>query len=43
MEEFGISENITDVYASWYSEVVSSGLTGDLIWYVVYTLVLWYF
>ncbi|KAK6987507.1 glycoside hydrolase family 5 protein [Favolaschia claudopus] len=33
MEEFGLtaaSRNTT--YASWYSTVVSSGLTGDLIW-----------
>ncbi|EKM61758.1 glycoside hydrolase family 5 protein [Phanerochaete carnosa HHB-10118-sp] len=32
MEEFGVTNNQTGVYTTWYSTVISSGLTGDLIW-----------
>ncbi len=33
MEEFGVTTgNQTAVYQAWYEEVVSSGLTGALIW-----------
>jgi hypothetical protein len=36
MGEFGITDtnrNIT--YASWYQTVISTGITGDLIWYIL--------
>ncbi|KAF9078684.1 glycoside hydrolase family 5 protein [Rhodocollybia butyracea] len=32
LEEFGIDANMSGVYASWYSTVLSTDLTGDLIW-----------
>ncbi|KAJ7594137.1 CEL4a mannanase [Mycena floridula] len=34
LEEFGITPNTAQVatYTAWYSEIVSSGLSGDLIW-----------
>ncbi|KAJ3819804.1 mannanase [Lentinula raphanica] len=32
MEEFGTTSNQSDVYATWYSTILSTGLTGDLIW-----------
>jgi mannan endo-1,4-beta-mannosidase len=32
MEEFGVTSNQPAVYTAWWNEVVSSGLTGDLIW-----------
>ncbi|KAI0347615.1 glycoside hydrolase [Trametopsis cervina] len=32
IEEFGVTSNQTGVYAAWYNTIVSSGLTGDLIW-----------
>ncbi|CCM05720.1 uncharacterized protein FIBRA_07952 [Fibroporia radiculosa] len=32
LEEFGITSNKTETYEAWYSAIVSSGLTGDLIW-----------
>lgn len=32
LEEFGVTTNQTAVYTSWYSTIISSGLTGDLIW-----------
>ncbi|KZT10635.1 glycoside hydrolase family 5 protein [Laetiporus sulphureus 93-53] len=32
LEEFGITDNMTETYEAWYSAIVSSGLTGDLIW-----------
>ncbi|KAJ3746679.1 mannanase [Lentinula detonsa] len=33
MEEFGVTiANQNDTYSGWYSTVLSTGLTGDLIW-----------
>ncbi|EIM81197.1 glycoside hydrolase [Stereum hirsutum FP-91666 SS1] len=32
LEEFGVTSDQEDVYTAWYSTVISSGLTGDLIW-----------
>ncbi|KAE9391215.1 CEL4a mannanase [Gymnopus androsaceus JB14] len=32
MEEFGITNDEVDVYGSWYDEILSADLTGDLIW-----------
>ncbi|KAH8083773.1 CEL4a mannanase [Cristinia sonorae] len=32
LEEFGVTDSQASTYASWYSAVISSGLTGDLIW-----------
>ncbi|KII92378.1 glycoside hydrolase family 5 protein [Plicaturopsis crispa FD-325 SS-3] len=32
LEEFGVTTNKTDVYTAWYNTILSSGLTGDLIW-----------
>nr|AGV52632.1 Man5A [Irpex lacteus] len=32
VEEFGVTSNQSAVYTVWYSDIVSSGLTGDLIW-----------
>ncbi|KAF9005377.1 mannanase [Hymenopellis radicata] len=32
LEEFGVTDNQATVYTAWYTEIVSSGLTGDLIW-----------
>ena len=33
MEEFGVTiANQSTVYTTWYNTVVSSGLSGDLIW-----------
>ncbi|KAK0461131.1 mannanase [Desarmillaria tabescens] len=32
LEEFGVTTNQATVYGAWYQEVVSSGLTGALIW-----------
>ncbi|KAJ4488580.1 glycoside hydrolase [Lentinula lateritia] len=32
LEEFGSTSNQSGVYATWYSTVLSTGLTGDLIW-----------
>ena len=32
MEEFGVTSNQSSTYTTWYSTIVSSGLTGDLIW-----------
>lgn len=31
-EEFGVTTNQVDIYTGWYNEIISSGLTGDLIW-----------
>jgi hypothetical protein len=31
-EEFGVTVNQPSTYTTWLTEVVSSGLTGDLIW-----------
>ncbi|KAI0030946.1 mannanase [Vararia minispora EC-137] len=32
IEEFGSTVSQVSVYTSWYSTIISSGLTGDLIW-----------
>lgn len=32
LEEFGVTTDQATVYQAWYQEVVSSGLTGALIW-----------
>jgi len=32
LEEFGVTSSQTTVYTSWFNTVISSGLTGDLIW-----------
>ncbi|KAL5483227.1 hypothetical protein ACEPAI_8457 [Sanghuangporus weigelae] len=32
LEEFGVTTNQVDTYTQWWDEVISSGLTGDLIW-----------
>ncbi|KAI0930586.1 hypothetical protein AcW1_009236 [Taiwanofungus camphoratus] len=32
LEEFGVTDNKTETYPSWYSAVINSGLAGDLIW-----------
>ncbi|TFK89118.1 glycoside hydrolase family 5 protein [Polyporus arcularius HHB13444] len=32
LEEFGVTNNQASTYTSWYSTIISSGLTGDLIW-----------
>ena len=31
-EAFGVKNSQAATYSSWYKEIVSSGLTGDLIW-----------
>lgn len=36
MEEFGVTSAQTDVYTAWFSTVLSSGLSGDLIWYATF-------
>ncbi|KAJ7889980.1 CEL4a mannanase [Mycena leptocephala] len=39
MEEFGITDsNRSSTYASWYQTVISTGVTGDLIWQAGSTL-----
>ncbi|KAH8115255.1 CEL4a mannanase [Phellopilus nigrolimitatus] len=32
LEEFGVTSDQASTYEQWYSAVLSSGLTGDLIW-----------
>ncbi|KAF8799264.1 glycoside hydrolase family 5 protein [Phlegmacium glaucopus] len=32
LEEFGVTINQSTTYTTWWNEIVSSGLTGDLIW-----------
>ena len=32
LEEFGVTDEQVGNYTIWYSAVLSSGLTGDLIW-----------
>ncbi|PSR73346.1 hypothetical protein PHLCEN_2v10811 [Hermanssonia centrifuga] len=32
VEEFGVTSDQVSTYTAWYNEIVSSGLTGDLIW-----------
>ena len=35
MEEFGVTiADKVSTYTEWYNTIISSGLTGDLIWYV---------
>ena len=36
LEEFGVTINQSVTYTAWLNEVLSSGLTGDLIWQVLY-------
>ena len=31
-EAFGVKNSQVATYSSWYKEIVSSGLTGDLVW-----------
>lgn len=31
-EEFGVTNNQASTYTTWLNEVVSSGLTGEMIW-----------
>jgi mannan endo-1,4-beta-mannosidase len=32
MEEFGVTDTQESTYTVWWDTVISSGLTGDLIW-----------
>ncbi|KAF5354742.1 hypothetical protein D9756_005256 [Leucocoprinus leucothites] len=32
LEEFGVTSNQASTYTTWFNQIVSSGLTGDLIW-----------
>ncbi|KDR70984.1 hypothetical protein GALMADRAFT_75662 [Galerina marginata CBS 339.88] len=32
IEEFGVTTNQATIYTAWWNEIISSGLTGDLIW-----------
>ncbi|KLO06842.1 CEL4a mannanase [Schizopora paradoxa] len=32
LEEFGVTVNQATIYTGWWNEIISSGLTGDLIW-----------
>lgn len=32
LEEFGVTSNQETIYTGWYNQILSSGLTGDLIW-----------
>ncbi|KAG9074207.1 hypothetical protein FRC06_010843, partial [Ceratobasidium sp. 370] len=32
IEEFGVTSDQVNTYTQWYNAVISSGLTGDLIW-----------
>jgi len=32
IEEFGVTSNQATVYTAWWNQIISSGLTGDLIW-----------
>lgn len=34
LEEFGVTSNQASTYSTWFAQIESSGLTGDLIWYV---------
>ncbi|KDR78311.1 hypothetical protein GALMADRAFT_138416 [Galerina marginata CBS 339.88] len=38
MEEFGVPDIKSTAYPAWYSSILSSGLTGDLIWQAGSTL-----
>ena len=35
LEEFGVTINQSATYTAWLNEVLSSGLSGDLIWQVI--------
>lgn len=35
IEEYGVTTNQVAVYTSWCATIVSSGLTGELFWYVM--------
>lgn len=35
LEEFGVTSSQTTIYTAWFNQIVSSGLTGDLIWWVL--------
>ncbi|KAF5323251.1 hypothetical protein D9619_013508 [Psilocybe cf. subviscida] len=32
LEEFGVTASQSTVYQAWYDKIISSGLTGDLMW-----------
>ncbi|KAI0743605.1 mannanase [Daedaleopsis nitida] len=32
LEEFGVTNDQASTYTTWYNTIISSGLTGDLIW-----------
>jgi len=32
LEEFGVTNNVDAIYTLWWQTIISSGLTGDLIW-----------
>lgn len=32
LEEFGVTTNQASTYTAWWNQIISSGLTGDLIW-----------
>jgi len=32
LEEFGVTFDQVTTYTTWFNQIVSSGLTGDLIW-----------
>ena len=32
LEEFGVTSDQQATYTAWYNAIISSGLTGDLIW-----------
>ena len=34
MEEFGVTDTQESTYTVWYDNVITTGLTGDLIWFV---------
>ncbi|KAI0355647.1 mannanase [Trametes cingulata] len=34
LEEFGVTDSQASTYTAWYNTIITSGLTGDLIWYV---------
>ena len=35
LEEFGVTSDQASTYTTWYNTIISSGLTGDLIWCVL--------
>ena len=35
LEEFGVTDSQASTYTAWYNTVITSGLAGDLIWYVI--------